>query len=561
MDSAKKLFILFLIILLSVEIVTLKPYITGPNVQNYKGDEVWYVDVARNYLHSVGDDVFYTHVVEYTQGGHLIRVVNYGANVLLRVPDVNSSFYQDIPKRVIEGDPNDVIQLLPQIYNYDNPAYAKYENQLFGMAGASGVTRVEGIHQKALNIAYYLFPSKQQIIALQRAAETYTAPENITVTVQYQVPVNNNGKITYVTKTLKYVAYTKGQKMFDVVPGFFYADQFGIEKYKNLEHPFLVKMILIGDMKLFGDNPSDWRIPSLISFLLIIILVALTVKEFTGSYFWGFVAALLAGVDPGLRMLGATAMLDIFVTLFSALAMYSLAKKKLLWASFWTGVAAAAKPNGIFIFLAILLYVAYYAIENVDGDYKKKLKKFIIDSTVYASIAIAAFLAFNLPIIYFVPLSEWWHGLINGMFHWDLMYKGPHPFESPIWNWFFNRNPFTIYFEPRIMIQTNWFLWDLAAVFSILFFLVPKIYPRREKRTGFALVNAAVWSIVLLYLAMYVSGGKTQFSYYSVQLTPFWVTIFTTILAYFIDWSRFKGTFFEEYIRPTFKGREENRSD
>lgn len=552
MDSAKKVFVLFLVLLLAIEVVTLKPYITSPNVQNYKGDEVWYVDAARNYLHKDGINVFYTHEVEYTQNGKLYKIVNYGANVLLRVPDINEKFNEELKSRVVEGDPNAVYQLLPQIYNFDNPAYAPYENQIFSEANITGATKVEGVHQKALNIGYFLFPSKKQILDLQKVAENYRAPENITVTLHYQVPAQGpNGHVTYVTKTLKFIAYTKGQKMFDVVPGFFYGDQFGIEKYYNLEHPFLVKAILIGDMRLFGDNPWAWRIPSLISYLLILIIVALAVRELTGSYFWASVAALLVGIDPGLRMLGATAMLDIFVTLFSTLAMYAMVKKQIGWASFWIGVATAAKPNGVFIFLAILLYVAYYAIEKVNGTTKEKAIKFIVDSLKYGTIAATAFVAFNLPILAFLSLDEWWNGLFHAI-AWNLSYKGPQPFTSPIWNWFFNRNPFTIYFDPRIMIQTNWFLWDLAALFSILYFLVPKIYPRKDKRTSLALVAAGAWSIVAMYLLMYLLGGISQYSYYSVQLTPFWIVIFSTLIAYFIDWSKIKGTFFEEYVKPAF---------
>lgn len=512
--TAKRAYALFTIALMVAVFFSLWPhYAASDAVQNYKGDEVWYVDAARNYLYHDNITVHYRVTETWYEGDIAHKEVYEGVNVFVRIPDNQT-------------------QIDPQWYDWKN--FDPYVYQVIVKNNLTGIHAQD--FNQIKNARYYLVP-ENEFSTFVNAVKNIRAPKDITTTYQ----VIENGKKVDKTVTL----FKKGEPIFDVRPGFIYADEFGIEKYYNLEHPFLGKMFIIAAMYLFGDKPTYWRIPSLIMYYIVLIFTGLAVVNITRNYFWGGVAMTLVAIDPGLRMLGVTAMLDIYVAAFMALTAYALSKKDLAAASFFTGLAAAVKFNGIFVAFGIGIYILIKALETEKG---KRLKTFIKDSLKYGAIATTAFFIANVPIMAFLSLDEWWNGFIES-FKWHLSWKGAHPFESPVWNWFFNKNPFTIYFDPRIMIQTNWFMWDLAVIFSIIGLFI--IYEKYGDKYLLEILGG--FSIIAMYLIMYILGGKSQYSYYSVQITPFMIILFTVGLAFLLDWNRlikaFKDTTLEEDIK------------
>jgi len=515
--AVKRTYIIFTAILIVGLLINLWPqYMASNALQNYKGDEVWYVDAARNYLYHGGITVHY-RVTETWYEGDIVHHKDYeGVNVFVRIPD-------------------NVTGIDPKWYDW-----SKFDPYVYNIIVQNNLTGIHAQDWNEINYGrYYLVPA-DEFDTFVNAIKNVRADKDITVTYQ----VIENGKPVEKTVTL----FKKGDPIFDVRPGFMYADKWGIEKYYNLEHPFLGKVFIISAMYLFGDVPTYWRIPSLIMYYIVLIFVGLTVVNITKRYFWGAVAMLLVAIDPGLRMLGTTAMLDIYVAAFMALTVYALSKKDIAAAALFTGLAAAVKLNGAFVAAAIAIYVLLKA-NSVGKNTKEKVKVFIKDGIKYTIIWLSAFIIGNIPILAFLSLREWWEGLINGAKWMASRGVVPHPFQSPIWNWFFNKNPFTIYFNPRIMIQTNWFMWDLAVIFAILgLFLIYRKYGDK-----YLLPVLGGFSIIGMYILMYIIGGKTQYSYYGVQITPFMIVMFTVGLAVLIDWNRllkaFKGTIFEDDVR------------
>lgn len=511
--SAKTAFAIFTIVLMIAAYISLWPtYAAGDSVQNYKGDEVWYVDAARNYFYHDNITVHYVTTETWWEGDIKHTQKFEGVNVFVKIPDN------------FQGDPK----------WYD---WSKFDPYVAKIIEQYKLTGIHAIDFNQINYGRYYLVPQDEFNTFVNALKNVRAEKDITVTYD---TIENGQKVTK-TVTL----FKKGDQIFDVRPGFQYADHWGIEKYYNLEHPFLGKMFLIASMYLFGDKPTAWRIPSLIMYYIVMIFVGLAVVNITKRYFWGGVAMTLVAIDPGLRMLGVTGMLDIYVAAFTALTAYSLSKKDIAAASFFTGLAAAVKFNGIFVGLGIALYVLIKVAKTEKG---KKLKTLIIDSLKYGGLATAAFFIANLPIFAFLSLREWWDGFIAS-FAWHLSWKGAHPFQSPVWNWFFNKNPFTIYFDPRIMIQTNWFMWDLATVLALVgLIVVYKLY-----KDKYLLEILGGYGIVAMYFIMYLLGGKSQYSYYSVQITPFMIIIFTVTFAALLDWRRlveaFKGTTLEKDMK------------
>ncbi|NJE00242.1 phospholipid carrier-dependent glycosyltransferase [Thermococcus sp. LS1] len=518
MDDEGLIFAIFLVSLLIASVISLWPnYIAGEKVQDYKGDEVWYVDAARNYLYKNNLTVLHVTELPYTPNSSHIATF-YGVNVFVRMPESTS-----------ENTPVD-----PNWYDWE-----KYDKYVYSVISKYKLSNIYAFDWQEINYGRYYYVPEDEFNVFVDAIRNITAPEDIVETIEYKMDNNQ-------TCTTTITVFKKGEKIFNVRPGFRYGDKFGIDKYYNLEHPFLGKSFIMLSMLVFGDRPVAWRIPSLLSFLSIIVLLAFTVKNLTGSYFWGGVAATLAAIDPGLRMLGATAMLDIYVAFFMALVAYYFSKRNLTHASLFTGFATAVKLNGAFVGLGIGLFALSKAWRTSKTT-TEAIKTFIKNISKYLLLGAVGFAIGNIPVFLFISPQEWKDGLLAS-FSWHLSYKGDHPFTSPVWNWFFNKNPFMIYSDPRILIQTNWFMWNLAVIIGFLgIYLVHKKY-----RTEFALEYLGGSSIIVMYVLMYFLGGKSQYSYYAVQITPFMIVVFVVSIAYILNWGHlrnaFKGTALEKTI-------------
>ncbi|ASJ11227.1 dolichyl-phosphate-mannose--protein mannosyltransferase [Thermococcus sp. P6] len=365
-----------------------------------------------------------------------------------------------------------------------------------------------------------IFSNKSTRIKYQYEVEKLAIRYNATYEREYlkfpglyfEIPAGNvGGFLSALSEKLPPDAYS-------VVKGYRYPDKENIQNYLNTEHPFLGKDLIMLGM-LIEDRPINWRLPGIVAFVLIAILVILATYRISGSYLAALIALLFTIGDPTLEAPAITAMLDIhvalFVALFTTLLVYDMRKSS----AFSLGLAAAVKLSGAFGY-PVLLIRAFR---------ERNLRNFLLTITILPGIG---FLLPNLVAIEGIGFEKWLRDLL-GSFRWHLSSKGGHPAASPVWDWFINRKAFPFHYNPNVFAQTDPFL-----LLSMVLFLLalPWLYRRRGK---LLIPYSVFWSIVALFALQYVLGGTTQFSFYATILVPPAAIVMGVALKELLRWEAF----------------------
>lgn len=95
------------------------------------------------------------------------------------------------------------------------------------------------------------------------------------------------------------------------------------------EHPQLVKYIIAGSMKLFGDSPLAWRLPSVLAGLAGVWLTYRIAKKLGLGEKLSLVAALIIALDPLHIAFSRVAMLDVFMVTFSLAGFYVMIENRI----------------------------------------------------------------------------------------------------------------------------------------------------------------------------------------------------------------------------------------
>lgn len=108
----------------------------------------------------------------------------------------------------------------------------------------------------------------------------------------------------------------------------------------NPAHPPLAKLLIAGSIRLFGDNPVGWRLPSLIAGTIAIILLYRLVRLAGGGAWTALTAAALMAADNLLFVHSGIATLDIFALtlMLAGLVLYLRGR----WALAGIAIAAGA---------------------------------------------------------------------------------------------------------------------------------------------------------------------------------------------------------------------------
>ena len=331
---------------------------------------------------------------------------------------------------------------------------------------------------------------------------------------------------------LKSLAETLPNGSYYVVPGFWYPDKDNIQNYLNTEHPFLGKDFIMLGM-LFGDRPINWRVPGIIAFALIQLLVALAAYKISGSYLAALIALVFTVADPTLEAMSFIAMLDIYVALFVSLFIFLLAYDRDRWGAFAVGLAGATKLSGGFGW-PVLLIRAFKR--------EKSLLRFLAVAFLLPALG---FLIPNIPGMAAVGPVEWLNQFL-GSFRWHLSDKGGSQNAAPVWWWFVDKNPFPLHFNPNVFAQT-----DPVLLLSMVLFILalPWLYRRKGKILE---PFGVFWFTVLFFLLQYALGGTTQYSFYTTALVPPAAVVMGVSLNELLRWEAFTTslrTYFEWLIR------------
>ena len=128
----------------------------------------------------------------------------------------------------------------------------------------------------------------------------------------------------------------------------------------NTEHPPLGKAVIAGSMRVFGDNPLGWRLPSILAGLAAILLVYLIVRRVSGRPWLAVFAAATFSVDNLVFVHSRLATLDILFVAPALLAVWLLFRDMTLWAGVACGIAILMKLPAIYALLALVALVLFF---------------------------------------------------------------------------------------------------------------------------------------------------------------------------------------------------------
>lgn len=305
----------------------------------------------------------------------------------------------------------------------------------------------------------------------------------------------------------------------DTVWGWRIGDARDINKYFNLEHPPLYKYLICLSIHMFGDNPVNWRIPSIIAGLLTVLFTFLSSFKLIGNKLVSLVIALFTGLDPVMRTLSSIGLIDIYVALITSIVMYLVFMKKYRLALITSITGSLFKLTSLFLILPVLLLII-----------RDKLKKnpsvitLLITIFTYSLISLALFLVLqiivSIPLIKYFGFNHWFYLSFINALKWHISTKcigQGCPISSAPWDWFIGNNAFTIYYftiDSSLVASGFWPLWLISLVYTLLFL---PIY-RYDKKMSY--IQLFFITILLNYILLYIIGSRTQYSFYSVHFTP-----------------------------------------
>lgn len=180
-------------------------------------------------------------------------------------------------------------------------------------------------------------------------------------------------------------------------------------------HPPLAKLIQAGSIRILGDTPLGWRLPSLVFGTVIIPLTFILAFLLFGPIAAIFSATVIAFENLTFVMTRIT-MNDVFVTAFSLAAfiylVLHLQKKRLLYlvlCSLFLGLAISSKWTGAYAILAVGVYIFFVHLQGVTGLSKYSLL-LIIPAVIYL-LSYGQFWLQGHSVKQFVDLHKqiWWY--------------------------------------------------------------------------------------------------------------------------------------------------------
>ena len=297
-----------------------------------------------------------------------------------------------------------------------------------------------------------------------------------------------------------------------IIEGYPYPDWDGIIDYMNLEHPPLAKYILCLTL-LVSDNPVSWKIPSIIAGALIIVFAYLVASRVFNEWI-GVVAALAIAVEPVVRSMSVVAMLDIYLALFSIISLYFAVTGRYYLSAIFIGLAGSVKMSGFFNVLAIMAS-GWRKLSNV----KLLLCVIVIPALVYLTV--------NIPIIVKEGGLINWINLVLWALSWHTSSRPPGgpPVANP-WDWFIGHNAFPLHFSPNLYAMPSPFL--MLATLPLTVILVPLAL--KELIPGVGSILSWYWAPIVMYTLLYFIGNRTQYSFYTIHITPFAVLLVASIV-------------------------------
>mgnify|MGYP001563305675 FL=1 len=315
-------------------------------------------------------------------------------------------------------------------------------------------------------------------------------------------------------------------------------------------HPPVGKWCIALGVKLFGNNEFGWRISSALVGAITIYLVALIAQRLFGSKSLSTLAALLMALD-GLHLVHSrTALLDLFLTFFILLAVYSWLKERYWLAGIWFGLAIGTKWSAIYFLAAFALILIYQDYIRSRAEESRELLKTILKRVAQFSVLplgvyIASWTGWFMsargwdrqwaqthPSAWkFIPdsLRSLWHYHAE-IWHFHTTLTQHHSYQANPWSWLVMARPTSFFYaspntcgakqcaQEVLALGTPilWWLGTLAIAVVFGFWISSALKGEIYKVAGFILLG-----IVAGYLPWFFFQKRTVFSFYAIVFEPF----------------------------------------
>lgn len=189
-------------------------------------------------------------------------------------------------------------------------------------------------------------------------------------------------------------------------------------------HPPLAKLIQAGSIKIFGDVPFGWRLPSVIVGTAIIPATFILAYILFGPLTAIFASTMIAFENLTYVMSRIT-MNDIFLTffvivsfIFTSLYVKDKSRKNLLLASISLGLALASKWTGLYAIAAVTIYLLWDQIKSKEINLLKFVPILVLPVIIYLS-AYGQFWIQGHSIRDFIDLHKqiWWYQNTRNLKH------------------------------------------------------------------------------------------------------------------------------------------------
>ena len=286
-------------------------------------------------------------------------------------------------------------------------------------------------------------------------------------------------------------------------------------------HPPMSKLMMVGGMKILGENAFGWRIPQAIFGTLSILMVYLLAKKVFEDELIALTSGFIFSLDGLFLVLTRMAMNDVYVLFFMLTSVYLFLKKKDHLSAISLGLAIASKWSAIWtIPILFLLWL-------------KRAKKFNIPTFTYFFIfPITVYLLTYLPMFLTGhDLGTWW-GMQKQMWWYHTGLTATRPYTSAWWSWPFNLRPVYLYtsdemggFVSRIYAIGNpivfWFGFASTTMAGVYSFF------EKNKKLGFIVFS------YLIFFVPWAASPRVMFLYHYLPSIPFMAIATAYILRRF----------------------------
>jgi dolichyl-phosphate-mannose-protein mannosyltransferase len=297
-------------------------------------------------------------------------------------------------------------------------------------------------------------------------------------------------------------------------------------------HPPIGKWMIAIGIKLFGDNPTGWRISAAIFGVASIYLIFLVARKLFKSDFLALLSAALASIDGLHLVMSRTALLDIFLMTFLLGAFTAHIYQKYFLMALMLGLGVGTKWSALYFVIAIAIYllikerralISYVTI--IPGVYLISWSGWFLSSNGWdrKSSSNSLLSLFN----YHKEILDFHTGL-----------ETDHPYEASPWSWLILGRPTSFFYaSPKNCGSDNcaqeilamgtppiWWVGLIAVFVTIGYFIY-----RRDRSAGFILLG-----LLSNYLPWLLFPERTTFYFYAIAFQPYLILAITFTVKEFL---------------------------